>query len=103
MRSPSTTRLSWPSSEEALALPAESFRVSRDVLTEHGNMPSATIFFILERLRRQAAPLPCVALAFAPGLTCELAIFTDSRPRQPDWPDLHRVFPSRFLQSARRG
>ena len=66
--------------EEALALPAESLRVSRDVLTEHGNMSSATIFFILERLRRQAAPLPCVALAFGPGLTCELALFTDAPP-----------------------
>lgn len=63
--------------EEALGLPDASLQVSRSVLADHGNMSSATIFFILERLRQQAAPLPCVALAFGPGLTCELAVFTE--------------------------
>ena len=45
--------------------------ISREVLAEYGNMSSATILFILERLRRQDAPLPCVAMAFGPGLVVE--------------------------------
>jgi predicted naringenin-chalcone synthase len=34
-------------------------------------MSSATVLFILDRLRRGGAPLPCVALAFGPGLVVE--------------------------------
>lgn len=63
--------------EEALELAPTSLNASREVLAAHGNMSSATIFFILERLREQAAPLPCVAIAFGPGLTCEVAVFTE--------------------------
>jgi predicted naringenin-chalcone synthase len=37
-------------------------------------MSSATILFIIERLRAAAAGTPCVALAFGPGLTAELAV-----------------------------
>jgi predicted naringenin-chalcone synthase len=38
-------------------------------------MSSATILFILERLRLQSAPRPCVAMAFGPGLVAEAALF----------------------------
>jgi predicted naringenin-chalcone synthase len=34
-------------------------------------MSSATILFILDRMRRLDAPRPCVALAFGPGLVVE--------------------------------
>lgn len=61
--------------EESLALPPDALAVSRGVLAEHGNMSSATILFILERLIRAEAALPCVAMAFGPGLTAELAFF----------------------------
>jgi predicted naringenin-chalcone synthase len=44
---------------------------SREVLSECGNMSSATILFILDRLRKHDAPRPCVALAFGPGLVVE--------------------------------
>ena len=44
------------------------------MLRDYGNMSSATILFILERLRAQAAPRPCVALAFGPGLSIEGAL-----------------------------
>lgn len=57
--------------ENALDLPREAMRASREVLAEHGNMSSATVIFVLERLRASAAPRPCVALGFGPGLTCE--------------------------------
>lgn len=61
--------------ESALALPPEATAVSRDVLAEHGNMSSATVLFVLERLRRADAPRPCVALGFGPGLAIEATLF----------------------------
>lgn len=61
--------------EESLGLPADALAASRAVLSEHGNMSSATILFILERLLRGEAAGPCVAMAFGPGLTAELAMF----------------------------
>src|SRR5690606_25220141 len=47
--------------EEALSLEPGSTAVSRDVLEAHGNMSSATILFILQRLRARGTALPCVA------------------------------------------
>ena len=47
---------------------------SAAVLRQFGNMSSPTILFILERLRRAAAPRPWVALAFGPGLTVEASL-----------------------------
>jgi predicted naringenin-chalcone synthase len=40
-------------------------------------MSSATVLFILDRLRRTAAPGPCLALAFGPGLCAEVALLND--------------------------
>ena len=57
--------------ERSLGLARSESDVSRDVLSEHGNMSSATILFILDRLKRRDAPRPCVALAFGPGLVVE--------------------------------
>jgi predicted naringenin-chalcone synthase len=61
--------------EEALCLPAEATRASREVLAANGNMSSATILFILHHLIAQRAPRPCVALGFGPGLVAEAALF----------------------------
>jgi predicted naringenin-chalcone synthase len=58
--------------EEALGVPLDE---SRAVLRDFGNMSSPTILFVLERLRRAGAPLPCVALGFGPGLTAEAMLF----------------------------
>jgi predicted naringenin-chalcone synthase len=49
--------------------------VSAEVLSTCGNMSSPTVLFILERLRKQQAARPCVALAFGPGLVAEAALF----------------------------
>jgi predicted naringenin-chalcone synthase len=57
--------------QSALELDREATAVSREVLAECGNMSSATVLFILERLRRRGAPRPCVALAFGPGQVVE--------------------------------
>jgi predicted naringenin-chalcone synthase len=59
---------------EAMGLPKEMFAVSRNVLAEHGNMSSATMIFILERLMRMGAPTPCVAVGFGPGMVVEAAL-----------------------------
>lgn len=63
--------------EQSLGLPAGATACSREVLAECGNMSSATILFILDRLRARAAPLPCVALAFGPGMVAEAVLFRD--------------------------
>jgi len=60
----------------ALEIPPSAVDVSREVLAQNGNMSSPTILFILDALRRRNAPLPCVALAFGPGLTIEAALWT---------------------------
>ncbi|WP_165227332.1 type III polyketide synthase [Aquisphaera insulae] len=59
---------------EALALPPSSLDVSQRVLADHGNMSSPTILFILDRLAREDAPRPWLALAFGPGLAVEAAL-----------------------------
>lgn len=61
--------------ESALSLPVGALAVSHEVLAECGNMSSPTILFILERLRRQGAARPCVALGFGPGLAVEAMLF----------------------------
>jgi hypothetical protein len=60
--------------EEALGLGPEASAASREVLAACGNMSSATLLFILERLRAHQAPRPCVALGFGPGLAAEAAL-----------------------------
>ncbi len=57
--------------EDGLALENGALDVSRDVLRRHGNMSSPTVLFVLERLRKEGTALPCVALAFGPGLVVE--------------------------------
>lgn len=47
---------------------------SLGVLADHGNMSSATVLFILERLRSRSAPRPWVAMAFGPGLAGEAVV-----------------------------
>lgn len=61
--------------EAALTLDPEALAVSHQVLRDYGNMSSPTILFILERLRQQDAPRPCVALGFGPGMMAEALLF----------------------------
>jgi predicted naringenin-chalcone synthase len=60
--------------EEGLGLPPPALAASRAVLAECGNMSSPTLLFILDRLRRQGGPRPCVALGFGPGLMAEAVL-----------------------------
>ncbi|HSW29633.1 MAG TPA: type III polyketide synthase [Longimicrobiales bacterium] len=59
---------------EGAGLEQHAFAVSREVLAEHGNMSSATLLFILQRLREAGAEAPVVAVAFGPGLVAEVAL-----------------------------
>ena len=71
--------------ESAINLAPNRLAASRAVLAEHGNMSSSTILFILEQLflggdsltncsTSKGSPETCVAMAFGPGLTAELAL-----------------------------
>jgi len=61
--------------EQCLGLTETAGAASREVLAAYGNMSSPTILFVLDRLRRQGARMPCVALGFGPGLAAEAALF----------------------------
>jgi alpha-pyrone synthase len=62
--------------EKALELPIDALVASREVLSCFGNMSSATVMFVLQRLMLQAQPgqRGC-AMSFGPGLTAETMRF----------------------------
>lgn len=59
--------------EQALGLPKEAFRHSRDVLRDHGNMSSCTVLFVLERELQETHETgePGLVMALGPGFACE--------------------------------
>jgi predicted naringenin-chalcone synthase len=62
--------------QHGLALPPDVLRHSRDVLHDFGNMSSATLVFVLERiLQSSLATGDGMAMAFGPGLTVETFAF----------------------------
>lgn len=63
--------------QAALELGPEALVSSREVLRQFGNMSSATILFVLDRIMALARPgqRGC-AMAFGPGLTAETLLFT---------------------------
>ncbi|SEF76190.1 Predicted naringenin-chalcone synthase [Bryocella elongata] len=62
--------------EKGLELPGNALAASREVLSRYGNMSSATVMFVLERLMQEArsGERGC-AMAFGPGLTAETMRF----------------------------
>lgn len=69
--------------EESLDLRPEQLTPSREVLSEYGNMSSATILFVLDQTLKQPIKAPegkenVLAMAFGPGLTLESGLFTKS-------------------------
>jgi predicted naringenin-chalcone synthase len=62
--------------EQGLELPAGALAASREVLSCFGNMSSATVMFVLQRMMQQARPgqRGC-AMSFGPGLTAETMRF----------------------------
>lgn len=64
---------------DGLDLPPAALDASRAVLRDCGNISSATLMFVLERLMR-AAPGAGLALAFGPGLSVESFRFKNTPP-----------------------
>ena len=64
--------------QHSLELPPDALRFSRDVLRDYGNMSSATLIFVLDRILQSAHTGDGMAMAFGPGLTVET--FTFHRP-----------------------
>jgi len=62
--------------EKGLELPGEALAASREVLSCFGNMSSATVMFVLQRMMEHARPgqRGC-AMSFGPGLTAETMRF----------------------------
>jgi alpha-pyrone synthase len=62
--------------QKGLELPTDSLHASREVLSSFGNMSSATVMFVLERMMQTALPgqRGC-AMSFGPGLTAETMRF----------------------------
>ncbi len=58
----------------SLGLSQERVVPSREILAEYGNMSSPTVLFVIQRLRSQNSPRPCVVLGFGPGLAVEAAL-----------------------------
>lgn len=55
----------------ALSLSSDDLIASRETLANYGNMSSATILFVLDRMKQLEIDGPVVALGFGPGLTIE--------------------------------
>ena len=62
--------------EKGLELPVDALAASREVLSCFGNMSSATVMFVLQRMMQQTQPgqRGC-AMSFGPGLTAETMRF----------------------------
>jgi predicted naringenin-chalcone synthase len=62
--------------QQGLELPPDALTASREVLSRFGNMSSATVMFVLQRIMQQARPgqRGC-AMSFGPGLTAETMRF----------------------------
>jgi alpha-pyrone synthase len=62
--------------ENGLQLPKDALAASREVLSSFGNMSSATVMFVLEKIMQQARPGQSgCAMSFGPGLTAETMRF----------------------------
>ncbi len=63
--------------ETGLNLRPDALAISRSVLREHGNMSSATIMFVLNRImQEQGVERRGLAMAFGPGMVAETFRFT---------------------------
>jgi alpha-pyrone synthase len=62
--------------EQGLELPPDSLRFSRDILSRFGNMSSATVMFVLQKVmaEAQSGQQGC-AMSFGPGVTAETMLF----------------------------
>ncbi len=70
--------------QSAGVVPDAALAASRDTLREFGNMSSATIWFVLQRIMQQVEdPGSVIAMAFGPGLTVETGVLEWMPARAP--------------------
>ncbi len=62
--------------QTALNLTEDNIKISKEVLRDFGNMSSATVIFILEKLIEKRKNEPVYMLGFGPGLFCECVAFS---------------------------
>jgi len=62
--------------KKALGIDESAVAMARDVLAQYGNMSSATIWFLLDRIRRAPQAGLVYACGFGPGLTLESAVLS---------------------------
>lgn len=77
--------------ETAMSLPDDALRPSRDVLRRFGNMSSATVLFILQRMLEDddlRDGRSVLGVAFGPGLTVESALLRTRVPQRRHAEDL---------------
>ena len=60
--------------QDSLSLCDDDLATSRGVLSDHGNMSSSTMLFILSRFAKAERPKPWLMLGFGPGLEIEVAL-----------------------------
>jgi alkylresorcinol/alkylpyrone synthase len=63
--------------EAALGIDPERLQHTRATLRDHGNMSSATVFFVLDRFLKEQKPAPGeygLLAVLGPGFSCELAL-----------------------------
>jgi predicted naringenin-chalcone synthase len=63
--------------QDSLSLSDIDMQLSQSILYDYGNMSSATVFFILKKLKAQPKA-KIVMMAFGPGLTVELALLENT-------------------------
>lgn len=61
----------------ALSISSDNVIPAREILSRYGNMSSATILFLLNRLQEEQRRGPVVALGFGPGLTIEAMLLNN--------------------------
>ncbi|MFO0917514.1 MAG: type III polyketide synthase [Planctomycetaceae bacterium] len=62
----------------ALSLSGKDVAAAREILANFGNMSSATVLFLLDRLKQEPLEGPVVALGFGPGLTIEAMLLNSA-------------------------
>ncbi len=78
--------------EQSMNLKADQIEVPRAILRDYGNMSSATILFVLQRMLSEAtaSPRTIAAMAFGPGLTIECGLLEIVPARQHIAEEIHQ-------------
>lgn len=65
--------------EAALSFDGDSLRTTREVMRDYGNMSSATVLYVLERMMRGCEPGYGLMMAMGPGFSSEMVLLDMKR------------------------